>query len=106
MKLNVIGVKRIKGTSSKTGNEFDMCRLFALVPITPAGGKTLIQGFGFELAEMELDPSALESFRGVSFPAELELTTDTRPFMGKLETVITGFVSPAAVSKVAVSKVA
>lgn len=99
MKLNVIGVKRIKGTSSKTGNEFDMCRLFALVPITPAGGKTLIQGFGFELAEMELDPAALQSFRQIGFPVELELTTDTRPFMGKLETVITGFVSPAPALK-------
>lgn len=95
MKLNVIGVKRIKGTSSKTGNDFDMCRLFALVPITPASGKTTIEGFGFELAEMELEHSALSSFSRVSFPALLELTTDTRPYMGKLETVVTGFVASA-----------
>jgi hypothetical protein len=91
MKLNVIGVKRIKGTSSKTGNVFDMCRLFALVPITSQGGKTLIQGHGFELAEMELDPAALVSFSKLSFPVDLELQTDTRPYMGKLESVVTGF---------------
>lgn len=99
MKLNVIGVKRIKGTSTKTGNAFDMCRLFALVPITPQGGKTLIQGHGFELAEMELDPNSLPNFSRLSFPVELELSTDTRPFMGKLETVVTGFVPAAAAPK-------
>lgn len=99
MKLNVIGVKRIKGTSSKTGNPFDMCRLFALVPITSQGGKTLIQGHGFELAEMELDPDSLSTFSRLSFPCELELSTDTRPFMGKLETVVIGFVPAAATPK-------
>lgn len=93
MKLNVIGVKRIKGTSSKTGNEFDMCRLFALVPIQPSVGaaKTLIQGHGFELAEMELDPAALVQFAKIDFPATLDLITDTRPYMGKLESYVTGF---------------
>lgn len=91
MKLHVLGVKRIQGTSSKTGNEFDMCRLFAMVPIEPNGGKTKIQGFGFELAEMELDPAALPKFNNLTFPCTLELLTDSRPFMGKLETVVVGF---------------
>lgn len=96
MKLNVIGVKRIQGKSSKTGNDFDMCRIFALVPISPLSGKTNIQGFGYELAEMELEPSALAMFSRVTFPAMLELETDTRPFMGKLESVVTGFAQVAA----------
>lgn len=91
MKLQVMGVKRVKGTSSKTGNDFDICRLFALVPVTPASGKTLIQGFGFELAEMELAPECLPSFGRLTFPVELELQTDTKPFMGKLESVVIGF---------------
>lgn len=98
MKLNVIGVKRIQGKSSKTGNDFDMCRIFALVPVTALSGKTNIQGFGFELAEMELDPAALSSFSRISFPAMLELETDTRPYMGKLESVVTGFAPVAAVA--------
>jgi hypothetical protein len=62
-----------------------------LVPIIPINGKTNIHGFGFELAEMELDPACLSSFSRVSFPAMLELETDTRPYMGKLESVVTGF---------------
>lgn len=103
MKLNVIGVKRIQGKSSKTGNDFDMCRIFALVPISPLSGKTNIQGFGFELAEMELDPEALLSFSRVSFPAMLELQTDTRPFMGKLESVVTGFTPVSASAPKAVN---
>lgn len=96
MKLHILGVKRIKGISSKSGNDFDMCRIFAMVPISPMTGKTTVTGHGFELAEMELDPASMRQFSTLAFPVELELTTDSRPFMGKLETVVTGFVGAAA----------
>lgn len=96
MKIHVIGVKRVKGTSSKTGNDFDMCRLFGMVPITAGGSaKTSVSGFGFEVAEMELDPEAIDTFAKVSFPAMLDLETDSRPFMGKFETVVVGYKGPA-----------
>jgi hypothetical protein len=95
MKLNVLGVKRIEGNAKATGNPFDMCRLFAAVPIEIATGKVNVSGFGFELAEISLDPAALDQFRGVKFPAVLDCTSDSRPFRGKLETVITGFLAAA-----------
>jgi len=91
MKLNVLGVKRISGTSTKTGNEFDMCNLLAAVPIQVGGGKSVsIQGFGFEVAELPLEPSALALFSSIKFPVVLDLETDSRPYMGKLETFVTG----------------
>lgn len=91
MKLNVLGVKRIHGVSSKTGNEFDMCNLMASVPVQLGGGmSTKVEGFGFEVAEIPLDPAALPLFREFHFPLVLDLETDSRPYMGKLETFVVG----------------
>lgn len=93
MKLNVLGVKRISGTS-KSGNEFDMCHLYGIVPLQTGGGKSVkVEGYGYEVAELPLDPSALPAFASVKMPAMLELETDTRPYMGKLETFVTGIVA-------------
>jgi hypothetical protein len=94
VKLNVIGVKRISGTA-KSGNEFDICNLLAIVPVQAGGGKTVrVEGFGFEVAELPLDQSALHLFSGLKFPSLLDLETDSRPYMGKLETFVTGIISP------------
>ena len=91
MKLTVVGVKNLKGKAKATGNPFEMCRLFALVPIEIASNdKIVVEGFGFELAEINLDPAALDGFKAVKFPATLDLSTDSRPYRGKLETVVTG----------------
>lgn len=96
MKLNILGVKRIYGTSSKSGNEFDMCNVFGIVPLQTGGGKsTKVEGYGFEVAELPLDPAALPLFRDIKYPAMLELETDSRPYMGKLETFVIG-VKPIA----------
>lgn len=98
MKLNVLGVKRISGTSTKTGNDFDMCNVFGIVPVQTGGGKTTkVEGYGFEVAELPLDPSALPAFASVKYPMVLELQTDSRPYMGKLETFVTGIVAAPAV---------
>lgn len=92
MKLNVLGVKRIKGTN-KAGNEFDMCHLLGMVPLQAGGSATVsITGHGFEVAEMPLAPEAMASFASLRFPVILELDTDVRPFMGKLETFVIGYV--------------
>lgn len=72
MKLNVLGVKRISGTSSKTGNDFDMCNLLGIVPVQTGGGKAVrIEGYGYEVAELPLDQSALALFAGIKFPSSL-----------------------------------
>jgi len=97
MKLNVIGIKRIKGDKSKAGNPYDICSLFAMVPIELASNEKLtITGKGFELAEMPLDPESMPLFEKVNFPQELNLQMDSRPRFGKFESVCVGFdaVSP------------
>jgi hypothetical protein len=102
MKIQVLGVKRIKGTSKKTGNDFDMCFLYGMVPVQVGGSDAVkITGHGFEVAQMELDPEALEAFKSVNFPAQLELQTDSRPFMGEFKTVVCGFEKPAPAARVA-----
>lgn len=92
MKLNVLGVKRISGIA-KNGNEFDMCNLLGIVPVQVGGGKTVrIEGYGFEVAELPLEQAALHLFSALKFPCVLDLETDSRPYMGKLETFVVGIV--------------
>lgn len=92
MKLQVQGVKRVIGTAKATGQPFDMCTLFAMVPIeTVSSAKITVQGAGFELAEINLDADSLPQFLGLSYPLVLDLVTDSRPYRGKFETVVTGF---------------
>lgn len=92
MKITVLGVKTVSGTAKESGNPFNICRLLAMSPIENGGGKNVnVTGYGFELAEIELDPTAFPAFRDVKFPAQLELETDVRPFRGKLETLVVGF---------------
>jgi hypothetical protein len=90
MKFHVIGVKRIEGTAKASGNPFDMCRLFCLVPIEIGAGKTKVSGFGMEVAEMELEPEALQQFAGLKFPADVELRIDQKFVFGEFRSVVTG----------------
>jgi hypothetical protein len=102
MKLNVLGVKRISGTSSKSGNEFDMCNVLGIVPVNTGGGKSVkVEGYGYEVAELPLDPSMLHVFAGIKFPAVLDLETDSRPYMGKLETFVVGILPGSSAVKAA-----
>ncbi len=100
MKILVCGAKRIYGTSAKTGNEFDMCNLIGLVAVQLGSGKsTKVEGFGLEPAEIPLDPAALGQLKAFvgRFPLELEVDTDSRPYMGKLESFVVAVRGPADV---------
>ena len=99
MQILVCGAKRIYGTSSKSGNEFDMCNLVGLVPVSTQSGKqTKVEGCGLEPAEIPLDPGVLLSLRKFEgrFPLILEVETDSRPYMGKLESFVVGVRIPVA----------
>lgn len=91
MQFQVIGVKRIEGNAKATGNPFDMCRLYALVPIEQGSGKVKVTGYGLEVGEMELDPACLEAFSKIQLPAKLELKTDQAFRMGEFRSVVIGF---------------
>lgn len=97
MKLQVLGVKRVSGTS-KAGSAFDICSVIAMVAVDVAANEKIqVVGYGFEVAEIPLDPACLPQFASCKFPSSMDLKTDTRPFRGKLETFVTGIEgAPAA----------
>lgn len=98
MKANVAGVKRMAGTSAKSGNAYDMCNLTLLVPVEQVNNpKMQVNGAGFATMEMPLEVEALPAFMNIKYPATLDLETDVRPRAGKPETVVVGIKSaPAA----------
>lgn len=101
MKVNVLGVKRIHGTSGKTGNAYDICNVLCIVPIELTDSKNMkLEGYGFDSVELALDPKAIPLFSDVKFPSVLDLETDSRSFMGKLETFVIGINGKSAVSPV------
>jgi hypothetical protein len=90
MKANVIGVKRMFGTS-KTGNQFDMCTVLIATPMNPqSGGKITVLGYGHEITEVPCQNEALSQFAPLAFPGVYELQLDQRPNRGELENVVTG----------------
>lgn len=91
MKCTVIGIKRVSGVSSKTGNDFDMPRVLVLSEIRPMSKKDLkIEGFGYEISEIACDWSIADQFSKLKLPCSVDLQTDAQPVMGKFETVVVG----------------
>lgn len=99
MKINVIGIKRIKGAKSKAGNPFDICSIFGLVLIEATDNEKLtITGKGYEIAEIPFDPNEFDmvAFSSNKFPQLIELHMDSRPRYGKFEAICIGFEPPKA----------
>jgi len=90
MQMTVLGVKRMHG-KSKAGNDFDMCAVRVLVAVeTGARAQVIVEGYGFEEAEVMCDTKALPQFAGLKYPCLCELQTDQVHRMGKFETVVVG----------------
>ena len=91
MKMLVMGVSRIFGKSKKTGNDYDMCRLFGMTQIAVRKTENMtVEGYGFEVAEIDLDQTAVHAFKDVKFPAQLDLETDVVAQFGEFKTVVCG----------------
>jgi hypothetical protein len=82
MKVLVLGVVRISGTSTKTGTPkpYDITRVTYGVPVTEVHteNRTLI-GSGYESQDLDLDPAALPVFQDVKFPTVLDLDVQPNP---------------------------
>jgi hypothetical protein len=82
MKVLVLGVVRMSGTSMKTGTPkpYDMTRIMYAVPISPveASNRSLI-GHGYESKDLDLDPQFLPAFKDVQFPRILDLDVQPNP---------------------------
>ncbi len=96
MKTQVLGVKRMNGIAKESGNPFDMASIFVVVPIeTSSNAKITIQGYGYEVGEMALEPEALKQFESFKFPCSLELTLEPVLYRGKISQIVTGTTSAA-----------
>lgn len=85
------------GLSKANQSPFSIPRLFILTVIENVASKNIqITGFGYKVAEIEIDPAALAQFQGMKFPCVLELETGGAERRGKLETIVTGIKKLAA----------
>ena len=101
MKIQVLGVKRMSGTAKESGNPFEMGALLAIVPIeNVSNAKFSVQGYGYEVGEMVLDPAAIKQFENFKFPCALELEMEIVNYRGKITQLVTGTSTPAPVKAV------
>lgn len=100
MRLNIIGIKRIKGDKSKAGNPYDICSVFGLVPIEISSSEKMqVSGNGYEIAEVPFDPQLFDmpAFGTLKFPQLIDLKMDSRPRFGRFESIAIGYeVAPKA----------
>jgi hypothetical protein len=96
MQMHVLGCKRVKGVAKASGNDFDMNMLIVRVPIETRKptekSKLLVDGAGYETADVEMAPEALPAFLALQgkYPLDLELLMDQRFFMGQFKTFVVG----------------
>lgn len=91
MKTQVLGVKRMHGIAKESGNPFDMASIFVIVPIEPTKSeKFSIEGHGYEVGEMPLEPDVIKQFENFKYPCALELTLEPVLYKGKISQVVVG----------------
>lgn len=99
-KYTVLGVKVLRG--EKDGHSWDMSSVMIQTPIESfQNQKVTVLGYGFEIAEMPLDPACIHQFKDVKFPALIELEFFQRPRMGKFESVVVGLKGAPALVRTA-----
>lgn len=87
MKAIVIGVVRRAGVSEK--GSYDMTQVLILQRVERVNKeKFALDGVGYQVAELDAQPAALDDARGLKFPAECELTLDHVMVRGRLVPVV------------------
>lgn len=99
MKTLVLGFIRRSGKAKKSGLPFDFAQLIIGTPIEEVSNDNFtVRGEGYQVNELSLELGAEAQFRGVRFPAVLDLKMDVRPGRGgQMEAVCVGF-NPGPVS--------
>lgn len=99
MKVYAIGIARNAGISKKKdpkGKAYDICSLLVLQPIEAGagtsgdGGTWERSGYGFQVADFPASAEAIEQFKDVKFPAQIEVITETAQQFGRMTTMVTG----------------
>lgn len=83
MDLFVLGVTHRKGISYKnvaTGRPYEICILQYLVPVEPATTQNSeYTGHGFEVREIQAEPSCLSQFSELTYPKKLNVDVRNDP---------------------------
>ena len=96
MKCLVLGYVRRSGVAKATKRAFDFAQLLATIEVV-ASENFQQAGEGFDKLEIPLEIAAIEQFKGLKFPAVMELKMGHRAGpRGQLETICVGIARPAA----------
>lgn len=82
MKVLVLGVSRMSGTSTKSGSPkpYDMTRITYGVPLQPVSTENrTLQGSGYEVQDLDLDPACLPQFSDLKYPGVYDLDVQPNP---------------------------
>jgi len=91
MKLYVLGASRRYGKGKSSGENYDMAFINTITGLRSSSRPdNTFQAAGFRQMEVQLDPTCINEFLGLNYPAEYEVLTDSRPSQNGLVTVITG----------------
>ncbi len=72
MKATYLGFTRSAGISKKTNKPYDICKLFAALPLAPGPETQGSQG-----TEYQMEPSLMPKLHGVAVGTEIELEMHT-----------------------------
>lgn len=96
MRVNAIGVKRMRGIGKESGRPFDFAQLEILRPMeVTASEKFTLEGYGYETSKLDLAIDCLHKFAEIRFPAVMDLVVTTEPGRSGLRSVVCGFTKAA-----------
>lgn len=91
MRVRARGAYTMKGTSSKTGNAYDMCNLVIETAQETVGRQKMTRvGLGWDQKELEMSHECFAEMQsmGLMFPLELDLEVGHRVGFSGLQSVI------------------
>ena len=92
MKVQILGITRMKGVGKKSQQPYDMCNIKAAIPQENVNTDSMKKnGYGFDVAEIRADPQCIESFRDLKFPCMVTLKLEQEFRYGKMEQICVGF---------------
>lgn len=96
MKVLVLNAKRVHGSKKSDGKPYEMYELTISLPIRPVSqGSYNMEGYGYDVATLPLDPAAFPKFAPVlTQPKVLELIKEPMIMFGELKDTVIGFNDP------------
>ncbi|SFJ01511.1 hypothetical protein [Nitrosomonas sp. Nm34] len=96
MRVLVLNAKRTHGLKKADGKPYEMYELTVALPLRPvAQGNYNMEGFGYDVASLPLDPAAFQKFApALTQPRILELIKEPMIMFGELKDTVIGFNEP------------